>query len=378
MELNQDRTQRARELKSQGKKIFGYLNTQPVLEMLTALDIVPYAIMGDMNDTITAADKYLPTMVCPFLRSVLDQGLKGKYDFLDGAFFAHSCEVGEKIAHMWRIYMKPEFEHYIDTPHTTHASAIIQHRKLLEDAKSTLEKFTGKQITGPNLSAAIKLHNDQRALVRKLYDLSKSDPPQISGGELIHTMLALTGLPVQEGSTLLKEVIEEVSKRKNGPAGKPARLLVWGSIMDNSTLIDLIEETGANVVIDDTDMGSRPYFKDVSTKAEPMTALAEHYLIDLRSPRTFLQTMPRGGKKDYMADLDERFSYLKDYIAAWKVNGLILEVLRYCDSHSYEVPGLRDYFEKENIPVLFVEHDYSAATVGQLRTRVQGFLEIIG
>ena len=76
-ELNRDRSQRVRELKTGGAKIIGYLNTQPVLEMLTALDLVPYAIIGDMNDTITAADTYLTTVVCPFLRSVLDQGLKG-------------------------------------------------------------------------------------------------------------------------------------------------------------------------------------------------------------------------------------------------------------------------------------------------------------
>lgn len=377
-EFSRERSQRVVELKTQGRKIIGYLNTQPVLEMLTALDLVPYAILGDMNDTITAADKYLPAVVCPFLRSVLDQGLKGKYAFLDGALMGHPCEVGEKIAHMWRIYMQPEFEHYIDTPHTTHASAVNQHIELLQDLKSTLEQYTGKSLTDARLLHAIQLHNELRAAVRDLYDLTKVDPPLVSGGEIIQTMLAITGLPVQEGSALVREVIAEVKNRRNGPAKRPARLLVWGSLLDNSALIDLIEDTGANVVFDDTDMGSRAYLSDVNPSPDPLTGLAQHYLTGVRTPRTFHQTLPVGGKKDYMADLKDRFAYLVDYARQWHVNGIVLEVLRYCDVHAYEVPALRDYLEKIGIPSIFVEHDYSAATLGQLRTRIQGFLEVIG
>jgi len=83
-EIYQDRTSRVRELKAEGKKVIGYLDIFPVLEMLTALDLVPYRILGDMSEPITKADTCLPTVVCPFLRSVMDLGLKGKYDFLDG------------------------------------------------------------------------------------------------------------------------------------------------------------------------------------------------------------------------------------------------------------------------------------------------------
>src|SRR3990172_9020375 len=87
-EIYQDRSRRARELRAQGKKVFGYLCIYPVLEMLTALDVVPYRILGDMDEPITRADACLPAMVCPFLRSVMDLGLKDKYNFLDGVVMA--------------------------------------------------------------------------------------------------------------------------------------------------------------------------------------------------------------------------------------------------------------------------------------------------
>jgi len=71
-EIYQNRHQRAKELRGEGKKVIGYLCIYPVLEMMTALDLVPYRLFGDMNEPITGADDYMPTIVCPFLRSLLD------------------------------------------------------------------------------------------------------------------------------------------------------------------------------------------------------------------------------------------------------------------------------------------------------------------
>ncbi|MFC1914274.1 2-hydroxyacyl-CoA dehydratase subunit D [Chloroflexota bacterium] len=378
-EIYQNRTHRIKELKAEGSKIIGYLDIYPVVEMLTALDLVPYRILGDMNEPITKADVCLPTVVCPFLRSVMDQGLKGKYEFLDGAVFAHTCEVGEKMAHIWRIYMELPYIHFIDTPHTTHKAALKQHKLLLQDFKKTLEEFTGKELTKERLQKAIELHNQQRALVRELYDLRKPDPPLISGKETIQVIVAITSLPVTEGNELLRDIIEEVKQRKDGPKKQPARLLVWGSIMDNVALADMIESIGANVIMEDNSLGNRAYSEDVELTNDPLDGLAYHYLVALNSPRTFRETvLSKDKRKDYMADLGSRFGYLKDYAKEWKVNGVILQALRYCDSHGYEVPGLGDYLDSAGLPHIYLELDYSQSALAQLRTRVQAFLEIIG
>jgi len=377
-EIYQDRAHRVKELKAEGKKVIGYLDIFPVLEMLTALDLVPYRILGDMGEPITKADTCLPTVVCPFLRSVMDLGLKGKYDFLDGVVMAHACEVAEKTAHIWRTYLNPPYAHFIDTPHTTHAAAQKQYKELLKDFKKTLESFTGKELSAGRLQEAIKVHNQQRALVRELYDLRKPDPPLISGTETLQVMVALTSLPLEEGNELLRQVISEVKQRKDSPSKKPARLLVWGSIMDNVALVDMIESIGANVVMDDTAMGSRAYFPRVELTDDPLDGLAYRYLVELKSPRTFRETvLSETNRKDYMTDLANRFGYLKDYAKEWNVNGVILQVLRYCDIHGYEVPGLRDYLDNAGLSNIYLEHDYSQAALAQLRTRVQAFLEVI-
>jgi len=378
-EIYQNRTSRIKELKAEGEKIIGYLDIFPVLEMLTALGLVPFRILGDMNEPITKADTCLPTMVCPFLRSAMDLGLKGKYDFLDGAVMAHTCEVAEKMAHIWRTYLNPPYLHFIDTPHTTHAAALKHHKELLKDLQKTLESFTGKELSAERLRAAIGVHNQQRVLVRELYDLRKPDLPLISGTETLQVMVALMSLPVEEGNELLRQVIGEVKQRKDGPPKQPARLLVWGSIIDNIALIDMIERIGANVVMDDTSTGSRPYFPIVELTEDSLDGLAHRYLAGLKSPRTFRETvLDEAGRKDYMTDLENRFGYLKDYAEEWNVNGVILQALRYCDTHGYEVPGLTDYLDSIGLPNIYLEYDYSQAALAQLRTRVQAFLEVIG
>jgi benzoyl-CoA reductase/2-hydroxyglutaryl-CoA dehydratase subunit BcrC/BadD/HgdB len=377
-EIYQDRTRRVKQLKAEGKQVIGYLDIYPVLEMLTALDLVPFRILGDMREPMTRADTCLPTVVCPFIRSVMDLGLKGRYDFLDGVVMAHGCEVAEKTAHIWRIYLNPPYAHFIDTPHTTHAAAQKQHKELLRDFKKTLEAFTGKELTVEKLRQAVEIHNRQRALVRELYALRKPDPPLISGAETLQVMVALASLPVTEGNELIEQVISQMKQRQDGPRKQPARLLVWGSIIDNTAIIDLIEGIGANVVMDDTSLGSRAYFAPVELTQDPLDGLAYRYLVALKSPRTFRETvLTETKRKDYLTDLENRFGYLKDYATEWKVNGVVLEALRYCDIHGYEVPGLKDYLDHIGLPGIYLEHDYSQAALAQLRTRVQAFLEVI-
>ena len=377
-EIYQDRSRRVRELRAEGKKVVGYLCIYPVLEMMTALDLVPYRIFGDMREPITKADACLPTVVCPFIRSCLDLALKDKYDFLDGVVMAHVCDVGEKTAHIWHIHLNPPYFHFIDTPHTVHRAAITQHKELLKDFKRTLESLAGKELSLGKLKEAIEAHNQQRALVRELYELRKPAPPLISGTETLQVMKALMSLPVEEGSRLLRQVISEVKERKDGPQKKPTRLLVWGSIIDDIALMEMIEGLEANVVMDDTCVGSRCYFPDVELTEEPLDGLAYRYLVELKCPRTFREAIFGETEKEHMADLESRFGYLRNYAKEWDVNGVILQSVRYCDIHGYEVPGLRDYLDKIGLPNTYLEHDYSEAALAPLRTRVQAFLEVIG
>ena len=374
--IYQDRTQRIKELQQEGRKIFGYLCIYPVTEMLTALDIVPFRLFGDIEEPITKANNYLPTVVCPFLRSFLDLGLKGRYSFLDGIITSHICDVGAGLPAIWNYAVKTPYSYHLDMPHTMRESALAYNRKLMDSFQASLEQYTGKKLTREKLAAAIEKHNGQRTLVRDLYNLRKSSPPLISGSETIRVVKAIQSLPIDEGNQLLNEVIAEVKKRKPALPAKTNRLMIWGSILDNTNLVEMIENMDADVVIDDTCVGSRPFFNDVKITANPLDGLADHYLTHIKCPRTFVADYS-APEKNHLNDLQRRFGYLSEYSHEWKANGVVLEALKYCDTHGYEIPSIKDYLKDIGLPCIYLEHDYTPGLIAQMKTRVQGILEII-
>jgi benzoyl-CoA reductase/2-hydroxyglutaryl-CoA dehydratase subunit BcrC/BadD/HgdB len=69
--------------------------------MMTALQIIPFRMLGDIHETPTQVDRFLPRAFCPFVRSVFDLSLKGEYDFLDGMLLVHSCDAMERTGRIW-------------------------------------------------------------------------------------------------------------------------------------------------------------------------------------------------------------------------------------------------------------------------------------
>jgi benzoyl-CoA reductase subunit C len=377
-EIYEDRSKRVLELRKGGKKIVGYVCLYPPVEIITALGLVPFRVFGDMSEPITAADQVSTTVVCPFLRSIIDLGIKGKFDFLDGIIGAHTCDIGAGIVLQWRDYVKATpFTHLLDVPHTDNAPAVDYFEGQINSFKRHIEEFTGEKLTDEKLKKACELHNHQRKLVRELYDLRKQDPPLLTSVENLEVMVSLFSLPVDEGNKLLEDVIVEVKERKVKPAPKKVRLMVWGPVFDNTVLYDLIESADAHVVVDDTCVGTRAFWSDVKPPYN-LHSLAQRYLVDIKCPRTYRQSEPGELKRDYDKDLDSRFNYIKKAIADWEVNGVILQSVKYCDTHGYEVPNLRHYLDTLGIPSIYIEHDYSERSMAPIKTRVEAFVETLG
>jgi benzoyl-CoA reductase subunit C len=339
--------------------------------------MVPFRIFGDMSETIMVADQFSTTVVCPFLRSILDLGLKGKFNFLDGVVGAHTCDIGMTIISAWRdSKIETPCTHYLDVPHTDNADAVNYFEGQLNSFKRHIEEYHGEKITADKLKKAIEMYNRQRKLVRDLYDLRKSDPPLLTSVENLEVMVSLFSLPVAEGIVLLKDVIREVKERKNKPVKKKARVLVWGPVFNNTSLFELIENGDGSVVVDDTCLGTRAFWADVKAPND-MHSLAQRYLVDIKCPRTYRQSESMETKRDYDKDLDNRFNYIKKAITDWHVNGAILQSVKYCDTHGYEVPNLRHYFDTLGIPSIYIEHDYSERSLAPIKTRIEAFVETL-
>ena len=364
-ELYEKRGSRARELAAQGKKIIGYLCCYTPAELITALDMVPYRIQGGVGRPLKHADQYLESIMCPYARSCFDLAMGGEYDFLSGVIIPHTCDAMHRIYDTWKYYTKPSFSHCLTVPHMTHRSSFEYFYSELEFLRRGLERFAGRSISEEDLVGAIELHNQSRALLRELYELRKSEPPLISGTEVTWVLVAGMTIPVHEFNTLLEGIVAEVRGRQYSPDGKP-RLIISGSEVDDVTLIRLVEECGANVVMDDVCTGSRSFWQDVDTSNGALNGLAERYLGGLTCPCTY-----RDGK------VTERFGYLRDYTRDWSVQGAILYTIRFCDTYQLDAPEIKAYMEDLGLPVLYLEDDYIMPPTAQWRTRIEAFLELI-
>lgn len=368
-DLVEDFGGRARQLKAEGRQVVGYLCCYPPVEFLTALDLVPFRIQGSTRVPISEADAYLETIMCPFIRSCFDRALRGDYAFLDGLVVPHSCDTVQRIYDIWRFYSPLPFTYFLNVPHMVAPSSYPFFEKELEGFQRALEGFTGKKITPDALRAAVELHDEDRRLIRELYELRKA--PRITGTEVLQVMMAITTVPVAEANELLREVIAEASARS--PLPPRPRVLIYGGEMDDTPFIKLVEDAGAYVVMDDICTGSRAHWQMVGNTAPPIQALARRYLEGINCPRTY---RPRTG--GHAQDLEDRFGYLKGFVQDYGAQGVIFYIIRYCDTHELDAPDVQEYLEKEaGVPVLSIEDDYNVPSTGQLRTRIEAFLELL-
>ncbi len=366
-ELYESRDRRARQLREQGKKVVGYFCCYPSLEIMTAAGVVPYRMVGNVKEPITRADTHLEAIVCGYLRSSLDIALKGAYDFLDGVVIPGTCETIDKLYRIWQDALEPRYHcYYLCIPQVVQPSSLEFFKAELVAFRKSMEKLASTKISDQRLREAIELCNEVRALVRELYEFRKQDPPLISGTEVMETTLVGMSIPVEEFRDLLKAVIDEVKRRRNGPEKKPARLLIYGTELDDVAFVEMVEESNANVVMDDMCLGTRYYWHDVEVTTDPLEGIAVRYLDKIVCPRTFRDE--RGG---------QRFQYLLDYARDFNVNGVILAVSNFCDCHEYDVPDVRDALKEAGLPFLYIQHDYSLTSMAGLRTRVEAFTESI-
>jgi benzoyl-CoA reductase subunit C len=162
----------------------------------------------------------------------------------------------------------------------------------------------------------------------------------------------------------LKRVIKDVTSRWI-TGEKKTRLLIYGSIIDSSETIRLIEDCGANVVIDDLCFGTKAYWHEVAISEDPLASLARYYLNKITCPRTYRSTVK------------QRFGHIARFAKDFQIDGVIVDAVRFCDPVKLEVPELKEYLQKNGLPALHIEDDYNIDAYGALKTRIQAFVEML-
>ncbi|MBE0481135.1 MAG: 2-hydroxyacyl-CoA dehydratase [Dehalococcoidia bacterium] len=327
-----------------------------------AAGMLPVRILGT-HEVQDVTDRYLFPTVCPFSRDALAQGLKGRYEYLDGMIMARTCSHVQGTFDNWKNYVPTPFIFYVWFPcHVQSPRAKPCLTGELAGFQSALEEFLRKKISRDDLDNAIELYNKNRSMMKQVYEFRKQDNPPITGSEAMEMVVASQLMDVREHNELLEELLQELPDRKldRDPG---MRLMLIGSEMDDIQFIRLLETLGCTFVADEHCTGSRYFWDEVAPEEDRLAAISARYVDRWPCPAI-------GG------EIGDRFRRVLSHARDWSVQGALLYQQKFCDPHEFDIPVLQRMFRENDIPTLVLEFDVTIP-FGQFRTRVEAFLEMV-
>lgn len=320
---------------------------------------------------------YMTNKTCPFTRSILERSIEGGYNFLSAMMSSETCQMMHRAHEYFDILglVKPVnpqfFMSMMDVPFVTTPAAYEHYEEQLRKyILQPLSEFYGIDVSEAALRQAIDEHNEICRIITEIGEFRKLENPPITSYEFHVIQLVSECCPQYLVKDMLRETLGEIKTREPDP--KPAyraRIVVTGSEVDDPAFTKLLEDCGAYVVADRYCYGSLPGREEIIIRdgESALTAVARHYLSTSECPR-FMNKEKQ----------EQRRRYLKQLVNDYHADGVLYLQMKFCEFWSYErVMGVHDMVEKEHIPCIGVEKEYTMASAGQLRTRFQAFVESI-
>ena len=351
--------------KASGGRVIGIFCSYVPEEIIIAAGMVPFRMRAVGSTKTDLGDTWFSSFNCSYTRHVFDLALEGRFNFLDGVILINACDHIRRMYDNWRAALNhPSLVHLMAVPRKKAQGARSWYRDEIGLFKNALENHFDITITGEDIHQAIRLTNRIRRLLATIYATRKMDDPPLTGAEALAIIMAGTALPRGIFLEMLEELVKELDGRC-AYADKRPRLMIQSGCLEEITHLELIERLGGAIVDDSLCFGRR-YFDTLidENAADPLDALADRYLNHLSCPRI---------GDDFM----NRLAHTRRAVIDFRVDGLICERLKFCDLWGGEAFILRTEAKKINLPVLYLERELYAGSEGQLKTRIQAFLERI-
>ncbi len=347
----------------QGGQVVATMCTYVPEEILIAAHMLPVRVLG-AHQVQNVAEPHIFSMFCPFSRDSLAQGLLGRYDYCTGVVLAQSCLHYRQTYTSWRDHVATvRWDYYLPMPNEVQSPfARARHREEVQAFRTHVEAQRGAAIADRELQAAVELVNENRRLLRQLFELRRQPEPPLSGAEALYASLTAQFVDKAEHNQALRQVLNALSgtprSRTTG-----VRLMTIGSENDDLGFMEMIESLRATIVIDDQCSGTRNFWNQARAHANPIAAIADRYC-----------ARPACPTKDF--PLHTRFEHVLGLAREYDVQAAIFLQQKFCDPHEGDYPELKRYLEEHGIPTLFLEFDITNP-IGPFRTRIEAFLETL-
>lgn len=338
-------------------------------ELIHAAGALP-VVLQELPDPITTGGGAMYPFFCGFTRSIVDQSTKNQLDFLDAIVFSDHCVQLLSAADVMRI-SRPEqvlrFRQVIASVRQpwSEESSTKTWRDVIED----LEEILRVNISEDDVRRSISIFNENRQLIREIYELRRRGEIQIKASELQHIVKSSMVMDKETHTALLKEVISSLKAVGGGNQGLvPVYLSGHMCHAPRVEILEMIEDCGATVVDDDMYHGFRYVSTDVREDInDPLTALSDAYI----NKNT---NAPCPTRIDPDVDWNE---WLLKAVTRSNAEGLIVLLVKFCEPHYFAYPHIKTTFDDNDIPHLLVETEHEGVAMENLRTKVETFVEMI-
>ncbi len=365
---------KVKELKDQGKTICGTFCQYTPAEIIRAAGLYSVGLCGKSHLPIKTAETRLPSNLCPLIKAsfghVLEESCPYAY-FSDIVVGETTCD-GKKKMYELLGELKPM--------QVIHLPNVPDYERSMDMWVSEIRAFTkgledrfGITITDDQLNEAIEWCNKERIQAARIYELGRYDPPAITGVRMFDIMEGEQYMfDLEKKYNKINDILDQCEKNWHDeiypyePDPYRPRLIVSGGGYGGASqkTINVIEELGGAIVCYEGCCGisSRRRLVDEDRSRDPLVRIAEKYLevpCAVVSPNT------------------RRLEQVADTIDEWHADGYVSLTLHSCNPFAIETENIRRVCEKKGIPLLHIETDFTPGDEGQIRTRVQAFLEMI-
>ncbi len=359
--------------KAEGGLAIGY-TCYHIPEVLLNVDkCFSVRIRAPKTGSIDIATYYMSNYTCEFARALLERGIEGGFQFLDGLAGVDACSMMNRFYEHFELLKLNDKEKFfvthMDMPYKVEDYTLRQYVKQLKiRLLDIMENHLGIEATDEKIREAVEEHNKICRVMQEISEMRKADNPVITGYEFHVLNLVSYTCPKKLILPYLEETLEELKTREPDP--KPAfraRIAVVGSEIDDPSFTKLIEECGGLVVSDRYCFGSVPGREIIQLNDEEpaIDQVALHYMKTSECAR-------------YIADdkVKQRRETSDRLAREFKADGIIYEQMKFCDFWGFERALVSHIMSDEyGWPVLSIDRPYNARSSGQLRTRFQAFVE---
>ena len=358
---------------AEGKHALAYTCYHMPEVLLNTGDCFSVRLRAPLTGSLDISSYYMSNFICDYCKSLLERGIEGGYNFLSALLATETCsEMNRALEHFELLHLVDNeqfFVTFLDMPFKVTDNTVRHYvdqlrRKVLEP----LHEVYGVDVSDDALRKAVAEHNEVCKIITEIGDMRKLENPPITGYEFHVLNLVTYCCPKSKILPYLKETLAEIKKRKVD--AKPwyrCRVALIGSEIDDPDLIRLIESCGALVVADRYCYGSFPGRQEIvlTDDEDALTQVCRWYLQHTECPRQSAL---------------HRVQYRNDHVAQlvhdFKADGAIYEQMKFCTYWSYERVIANQVMPRDyGIHILSIDRPYIAGQSGQLRTRVQAFVE---